>query len=149
MKDNLKNITTKAYKQLLTSQEAFNIFFYAIELDKFDFVQLFLDEQIELVESLDNTNRIINLFKRSKSSVFPDHDWSTLQISDIVKDMLDAKKMMLSDHGTYSFVADPLVRRRLNPVATLFLWALLCERFRLAELFWKVAREEGMDQNCI
>ena len=104
----------------------------------------FLDEKIDLMESLETTNRIIGLFQKSKSIVFPDRDWSQLEISDIVRDVLEAKRMMLSDKGNYSFVSDPLVRRRLQPVQMLFIWALLCERFKLAELFWQASGDEGM-----
>ena len=144
VKDRLKNITTKAYHQLLTSKNAYDLFFQAIELDKYDFVKLFMDEKIDLMESNETTDRIIKLFKKSKSIIFPEHDWSVMDISDIVSDVLYAKKLMLSNRGNYSFVADPLVRRRLQPVQMLFIWALLCERFRLAELFWLASGDEGM-----
>ena len=81
--------------------------------------------------------RIIKLFQGSKSVVFPDKDWANMKISEIMYNILEAKKLMLSDRGSYSYISDPLVRRRIQPIQVLFLWALLCERLELAEIFWQ------------
>ena len=77
-------------------------------------MRLFISEKIDLLESADMAERIIKLFKNSKSAVFPERDWKNMQISQIVFDILEAKKLMLSDRGSYSYVSDPLVRRRIQ-----------------------------------
>ena len=135
--ERLKTISTKGYQKLLASENAYELFFQAIATNKLDFVRLFISEKIDLMESAKMAERIIKLFQGSKSVVFPDKDWANMKISEIMYNILEAKKLMLSDRGSYSFISDPLVRRRIQPIQVLFLWALLCERLELAEIFWQ------------
>ena len=37
-----------------------------------------------------------------------------------------------------------MVRRRLNPIPTLFIWALMTQKFKLAEILWLESQNDGL-----
>ena len=125
------------HRQLLTSKNAHDLFFQAIELDKYDFVELLLGQKIKLVESDDTTIRIMRLFKNSMSPLFPDTNWSKCHISDVAVDIIHAKRILLSSRllSTYSSENDPVAKDQFLPIQTLFIWALICQRLKLE---WKI-----------
>ena len=42
------------------------------------------------------------------------------------------------------YLLDPMVRRRLNPIPTLFIWALMTQKFKLAEILWLESQNDGL-----
>ena len=42
------------------------------------------------------------------------------------------------------YLVDPMVRRRLNPIPTLFIWALMTQKFKLAEILWLESQTDGL-----
>ena len=95
------------------------------------------------MESEKTTDRIYYLFQKS-NSILVDSDWSKSKIYEVVEDILKTKQAVLCRHGNYSHVSDPLVRRRLNPIQTLFLWALMTQKFEMAEILWFSSVEDGL-----
>ena len=63
---------------------------------------------------------------------------------EVIEDVLYCKKQILGLRGSYLHVKDPLVRRRINPVQTLIIWALMTQKFALAEILWKESGKDGL-----
>ena len=56
-------MTTQAHQNLICSPAGNILFFKALEQNKADFVKLFIQQNIDLMESEKTTGRILNLFK--------------------------------------------------------------------------------------
>jgi len=56
-------LTTQAHQNLICSPAGNILFFKALEQNKADFVKLFIQQNIDLMESERTTSRIFNLFK--------------------------------------------------------------------------------------
>ena len=61
--DRLAKLTTQAHQNLICSPAGNILFFKALEQNKADFVKLFIQQNIDLMESEKTTGRILNLFK--------------------------------------------------------------------------------------
>ena len=61
--DRLARLTTQAHQNLICSPAGNILFFKALEQNKADFVKLFIQQNIDLMESEKTTSRIFNLFK--------------------------------------------------------------------------------------
>ena len=143
MNEKLVQLTTRNHQRFVAENAGAKLFFEALRDNKVDFVRLLLNQQIDLMESDKTTNRIYILFQASKT-VLVERDWHSSTLQDIIADVLHCKKLILGTRGSYLHVKDPLVRRRLNPIQTLILWALMTQKFEMAEILWRESSNDGL-----
>ena len=136
-------LTTRNHQKFVSDAAGAKLFFEALRDNKVDFVRLLLAQKMDLMESDRTTDRIYRLFQTS-SSVLVDRKWNSSTLQDIIEDVLNCKKEILGTRGSYLHVKDPLVRRRLNPIQTLMIWALMTQKFEMAEILWRESGNDGL-----
>ena len=143
MHERLMQLTTRNHQKFVSDAAGAKLFFEALRDNKVDFVRLLLAQKMDLMESDRTTDRIYRLFQTS-SSVLVDRKWNSSTLQDIIEDVLNCKKEILGTRGSYLHVKDPLVRRRLNPIQTLMIWALMTQKFEMAEILWRESGNDGL-----